>query len=176
MTSMAEIRLRHIVEQSAVALTDTDGRFHRSTLTDAVREQLAREDLDPQVRAAALDKLAQSLVTGFGEHRNPRRRRTGTLFHPQDIVKLGTGVWVWMNRATDSDLLEWSRLSRRNRARVDLADAEVQDYVDQRIDAFRAHRDVIYLGDLERVVFGWTKDEAPPTPGHPTTPSSQHTT
>jgi hypothetical protein len=150
-TTTADIRLRHIVEQRAAALTDADGRFHKRHLTDAVREQLAREDLDPHIKAAALDKLAQSLVTGFGEHRNPRRRRTGTLFHPQDLVKLGTGTWVWMDRATDSDLLEWSRLSRRNRARID---------VDQRIDAFRAHADVIYLGDLERVVFGWAETHA----------------
>ncbi|MGW2046213.1 hypothetical protein ACWCPF_13665 [Streptomyces sp. NPDC001858] len=74
-------------------------------------------------------------------------------------MKPGTGVWVWMERATDSDLLEWSRLSRRNRARVDMADFEVQDYVDQRIDAFRAHGDVVYLGDLERMVFGWAEDD-----------------
>ncbi|MFP8959203.1 hypothetical protein ACLIYP_01330 [Streptomyces nanhaiensis] len=168
MTTTADARLRYIVEQSAVALTDADGRFHKRHLTDAVREQLAREDLDPHIKDAALDKLAQSLVTGFGEHRNPRRRRTGTLFDPQDIVKLGTGIWVWMDRATDSDLLEWSRLSRRNRARVDLADSEVQDYVDQRIDAFRAHTDVIYLGDLERVVFGWAENHA----DHVDTPSS----
>ncbi|MFJ7423372.1 hypothetical protein ACIQXD_32920 [Streptomyces uncialis] len=124
MTSTADSRLQRIVEQSAEALTDADGRFHKRRLTDAVREQLTREDLDPRIRAAALDRLAQSLVTGFGEHRNPRRRRTGALFHPRDLVKLGTGVWVWMDRATDSDLLEWSRLSRRNRARVDLADTE----------------------------------------------------
>ncbi|AIA06660.1 hypothetical protein SAZ_32825 [Streptomyces noursei ZPM] len=168
MTGPADIRLRSIVEQSAVNLTDEAGRFNKCHLTEAVRDQLAREDLDPHIKAAALDKLAQSLVTGFGEHRNPRRRRTGTLFHPQDIVKLGTGIWVWMDRATDSDLLEWSRLSRRNRARVDLADSEVQDYVDQRIDAFRAHADVVYLGDLERVVFGWDRNDAePPEPAGP---------
>ncbi|MFB6601334.1 hypothetical protein ACFCXR_15625 [Streptomyces noursei] len=168
MTAPADIRLRSIVEQSAVNLTDDAGRFHKRHLTEAVRDQLAREDLDPHIKAAALDKLAQSLVTGFGEHRNPRRRRTGTLFHPQDVVKLGTGIWVWMDRATDSDLLEWSRLSRRNRARVDLADSEVQDYVDQRIDAFRAHADVVYLGDLERVVFGWDRNDAePPEPAGP---------
>ncbi|MFJ9900723.1 hypothetical protein ACIQPR_46105 [Streptomyces sp. NPDC091280] len=154
----ADVRLRYIVEQSAVALTSVEGRFQKRMLTDAVREELSREDLEPHIKAAALDKLAQSLVTGFGEHRNPRRRRTGTLFHPQDVVKLGTGTWVWMDRATDSDLLEWSRLSRRNRARVDLADIELQDYVDQRIDAFRSHADVVYLGDLERVVFGWAED------------------
>lgn len=71
MTTTAEMRLRHIVEQTALKLTDADGRFHKRQLTDAVREQIAREDLDPHVKAAALDKLAQSLVTGFGEQRNP---------------------------------------------------------------------------------------------------------
>ncbi|AZK97048.1 MULTISPECIES: hypothetical protein [Streptomyces] len=79
-------------------------------------------------------------------------------------MKLGTGVWVWMDRATDSDLLEWSRLSRRNRSRVDRADDEVQDYVDQRIDAFRTHTGIVHLGDLERSAFGWT-DHEPEEPG-----------
>ncbi|MBT2509223.1 hypothetical protein J7I98_25740 [Streptomyces sp. ISL-98] len=158
MTTTADLRLQHIVEKTAVALTDTAGRFHKRHLTDAVREQLTREDLDPHIKAAALDKLAQSLVTGFGEHRNPRRRRTNGLFHPQDVIKLGNGIWIWMARATDSDLLEWRRLSRKNRVRVDLADNEVQDYTDERLDAFRAHTDVLYLEDLERVVFGWAED------------------
>ena len=158
MTATAEIRLQHLVEQSAVALTDATGRFHKRRLTDAVREQLVREDLDPHIRAAALDRLAQSLVTGFGEQRNPRRRRTGRLFHPQDVIKLGNGIWVWMDRATDSDVLEWRRLSRKNRARVDLADNEIQDYTDDVRDAFRTHTDLVHLGDLERAFFGWSED------------------
>ncbi|WUH90362.1 hypothetical protein OG900_09775 [Streptomyces sp. NBC_00433] len=158
MTTTADLRLRQIVEQTALALTDAEGRFHKRHLTDAVREQLAHADLDPHVHAAALDKLAESLVTGFGEHRNPRRRRTGTLFHPRDIVKLGNGTWVWMDRATDSDLLAWSRLSRRNRSRTDAADNEVQDYIDQRIDAFRSHPGLELLGDLERIVFGYVNE------------------
>ncbi|MDX2825945.1 hypothetical protein PV416_33965 [Streptomyces ipomoeae] len=159
MTTTAEMRLRHIVEQTALKLTDADGRFHKRQLTDAVREQIAREDLDPHVKAAALDKLAQSLVTGFGEQRNPRRHsRTGRFFHPEYVLKLGNGVWVWMNRATDSDVVQWRRLSRNNRTRVDQADNEIQDYADEVLDAFRAHRDVVYLGDLERMVFGWTED------------------
>ncbi|MVO90285.1 hypothetical protein GPA10_37440 [Streptomyces sp. p1417] len=88
----------------------------------------------------------------------PARRPAGTLFHPTDIVKLGNGIWVWMARATDSDLLEWKRLSRRNRAHVDNADNEVQDYTDERLDAFRTHQDVLYLLDLERVAFGWSEE------------------
>ncbi|MFF2567295.1 hypothetical protein [Streptomyces sp. NPDC058084] len=160
MTTTSDLRLQHIVEKTALALTDTAGRFHKRQLIDAVREQLTADDLDPHLRAAALDKLAQSLVTGFGEQRNPRRRRSNSLFHPQDVIKLGNGIWVWMARATDSDLLEWRRLSRKNRVRVDMADNEVQDYTDERLDAFRAHGDVFYLEDLERAAFGWTEDHA----------------
>jgi hypothetical protein len=159
-TSAADLRLQQIVEQSAVALTDATGRFHKRHLTDAVRDQLALEDLDPHIKATALDKLAQSLVTGFGEQRNPRRRRTNRLFHPQYVIKLGNGIWVWMARATDSDIVEWRRLSRKNRARVELADNEVQDYADEVLAAFRAHTDIVYLEDLERAVFGWTEDPA----------------
>ncbi|MFF2189687.1 hypothetical protein [Streptomyces sp. NPDC058155] len=62
-----------------------------------------------------------------------------------------------MDRATDSDVLQWSRLSRRNRARVDEADSEIQDYADLRADAFRAYPDIVYLGELERVAFDWTE-------------------
>lgn len=63
-------------------------------------------------------------------------------------------MWVRMDRATVSDLLAWSLLSRRNRSRTDLADKEVQDYIDQRIDAFRSHPGLEFLGDLERIAFG----------------------
>jgi hypothetical protein len=57
---------------------------------------------------------------------------------------------------------------RFHKRRLIDADAQVQDYVDQRIDAFRTHTDVLYLGDLERGVFGWTEDPtAPPESGSP---------
>ncbi|KUO04601.1 hypothetical protein [Streptomyces caeruleatus] len=160
MTTPADIRLRHIVEQCAVALTDADGRFRKNDLIEAVLEHLAREDLAPDLMVAALSKLAQSAVTGWGEEHNPRRwQSTGRFFHPRSVMKLGNGIWVWMGRSTDSDMVQWRRLSRKNRARVDRADDEVQDYSDEVLDAYRAHRDILCLEDLERVAFGWSEDQ-----------------
>jgi hypothetical protein len=92
-------------------------------------------------------------------------RRTSSLFHPQRTLQLGNGMSVQMDRATDSDLLAWSRLSRRNRSRTDLADNEVQDYIDKRIDAFRRHPGLKFLGDLERIDFGYTSDVNQPAEG-----------
>ncbi|MFF3088683.1 hypothetical protein ACFVRB_27090 [Streptomyces nojiriensis] len=162
MTTSDDLRLQQIVERAADALADTAGRFRKRDLILKVREELADDDLDPHIQSAALTTLAESLVTGFGERRNPRRRRSGGLFHPDDVIKLGNGIWARMRLITDSDLVEWARLSRRNRANVDLADNEMQDYADERLDAFRANRDVIHLIDLERVVFGWSEDQAEP--------------
>jgi hypothetical protein len=56
-------------------------------------------------------------------------------------------------------MVQWRRLSRKNRARVDRADDEVQDYSDEVLDAYRAHRDIVCLEDLERVVFSWSEDQ-----------------
>jgi len=162
-TTPADLRLRRIVEQNAVALTGSDGRFHKSDLTAAVREHLTREDLDPHLMAAALDKLAQSAVTGWGEERNPRRwQNTGRFFHPRSVMKLGNGIRVWMGRSTDSDMVQWSRLSRKNRAHVIRADDKVQDYAHEVIAAYRAHKDIVCLEDLERTVFGWSEDQMAP--------------
>ena len=68
MTTPADIRLRHVVEQCAVALTDADGRFRKNDLIEAVLEHLGREDLAPDLMVAALSKLAQSAVTGWGRN------------------------------------------------------------------------------------------------------------
>ncbi|WP_374777027.1 hypothetical protein OG756_33965 [Streptomyces sp. NBC_01310] len=162
MTTNDDLRLQQLVEQAADALADPAGRFSRRDLVMKVRGELADDDLDPHVQSAALDTLAESLVTGFGERRSPRRRRSGGLFHPDDVIKLGNGIWARMGLIADSDLVEWIRLSRRNRIRVDQADNEKQDYGDERLDAFRTNRDVVRLIDLERTVFGWTEDQAEP--------------
>ncbi|MFG2979403.1 hypothetical protein ACGFYY_41260 [Streptomyces sp. NPDC048331] len=159
MTTNNNSRLQQIVEQAADALADEHGRFRKRDLVIKVRSELADDDLSAYVRAAALDTLAESLVTGFGERRNPRRRRSGGLFHPDDILKLGNGIWARMRLIIDSDMVEWARLSRRNRVSVDHADNEKQDYADERLDAYRANRGIVHLIDLERVVFGWTEDQ-----------------
>lgn len=49
------------------------------------------------------------------------------------------------------------RLSTRNLARVARAEADRQDYVAERLDAFRQHGDLL-LGQLERIVFGYVHD------------------
>lgn len=159
MTNNAELRLRHMVEQTARTVTDPEGRISRRDFVDAVRSELGNDDLDPATQAIALDKLAEKLVTDYGHKHNPRHRGPGTLFHPDDILKLGNGTWVRMARTKDSDLVAWRRLSRKNRTHVDEADNKIQDYSDERLDAFRTTTGFVDLIDLERYVFGWTEDD-----------------
>ncbi|GAA2092120.1 hypothetical protein GCM10009759_17490 [Kitasatospora saccharophila] len=156
MSVTADLRLWQIVEDAAAHVTDEAGRFRRSDLEAELRERLADEDLDVHVRSAAVGKLAGSLVRGFGERRSPKPRRRASMFHPQGILKLGGGVWVWMEHATPTDLLEWGRLSTRNLAKVAVAEADRQDYVAERLDAFRLHSGLTHLGELERAVYGYT--------------------
>lgn len=97
-----------------------------------------------------------------GQSQPAMPRRTSSLFHPRRVLQLGNGMWVRMDRATVSDLLTWSRQSRRNRSRTDLADNDVQDDIDQRIDAFRSHPGLEFLGDLERIIFVSVNDPDQP--------------
>ncbi|GAB7185633.1 hypothetical protein ATKI12_5464 [Kitasatospora sp. Ki12] len=157
MSVTAEVRLWEIVEEAAQAVTDDTGRFRKGDLESEVRQRLSDADLETHVQAAALDKLAHGLVRGWGERRSPNPRRRSGMFHPHGILKLGSGIWVWMELATPTDLLEWGRLSTRNLARVARAEADRQDYVAERLDAFRIH-DGLLLGQLERIVFGYVHD------------------
>ncbi|WP_328486031.1 hypothetical protein [Streptomyces zaomyceticus] len=160
MTSESELRLRHMVEQTSRTVSDPEGRINKRNFVDAVRSELGDGDLDPATQAIALDKLAEKLVTDYGDRHNPRPRGPGTLFHPDDILKLGNGIWVRMARAKDFDLVAWRRLSRKNRTHVDEADNKIHDYSDERLDAFRTTTGIVDLIDLERFVFGWTEEEA----------------
>ncbi|MFD7730466.1 hypothetical protein ACFV6F_08785 [Kitasatospora phosalacinea] len=162
MSVTADLRLWQIVDDAAAHVTDEAGRFRRSDLEAELRERLADEDLDLHVRSAAVGKLAGSLVRGFGERRSPKPRRRASMFHPQGILKLGSGVWVWMEHATPTDLLEWGRLSTRNLAKVAVAEADRQDYVAERLDAFRLHSSLTHLGELERAVYGYTSPDPDP--------------
>ncbi|MFF2041838.1 hypothetical protein ACFVVX_15525 [Kitasatospora sp. NPDC058170] len=157
MNADAELPLWEIVDEAAHAVTDESGRFRKGDLETEVRQRLAATDLEAHVQAAALDKLVHGLVRGWGERRSPNPRRKSGMFHPEGVLKLGSGVWVWMNLATPTDLLEWGRLSTRNLARVARAEADRQDYVAERLDAFRQHGDLL-LGQLERIVFGYVHD------------------
>lgn len=104
----------------------------------------------------------QGLVRGFGERRSPKLRQTSSMFHPRRILKLGNGIWVWMDRATVTDLLEWGRQSTKNVTRVKTADADRQSYVNERVDAFRDHAGLTLLGELERIVFGYADNPGTP--------------
>ncbi|MEU9074578.1 hypothetical protein AB0D22_07830 [Kitasatospora sp. NPDC048538] len=157
MSAIAEVRLWEIVEEAARTVTDETGRFRKGDLESEVRKRLSGADLEAHVQAAALDKLAHGLVRGFGERRSPNPRRRSGMFHPRGILKLGSGIWVWMELATPTDLLEWGRLSTRNLARVARAEADRQDYVAERLDAFRLHNGLL-LGQLEQIVFGYIHD------------------
>ncbi|KQV20951.1 MULTISPECIES: hypothetical protein [unclassified Kitasatospora] len=154
MSKTAEIRLQEIVEDAARTVTDDTGRFHKTDFESEVRKRLSADDLEVHIQAEALDKLAHGLVRGFGERRSPNPRRRSGMFHPQGILKLGSGKWVWMESATPTDLLEWGRLASQNLARVAQAETIRQDYVAERLDAFRLHSDLL-LGELERIVFGY---------------------
>ncbi|MEE4544013.1 hypothetical protein V2S66_18805 [Streptomyces sp. V4-01] len=94
-------------------------------------------------------------------------QRTPSLFHPRRTLQFGGGMSVRMDRATDTDLLAWSLLSRRYSSRTGLADNDVLDYIDQRIDAFRDHPGIVLLGDLERTVFGYADDPDQPIDAEP---------
>ncbi|MFD5765361.1 hypothetical protein ACFWIN_06015 [Streptomyces sp. NPDC127049] len=163
MIDSVDLRLQHMVEQTADKVTDPAGRLNKRELVAAVRRELGNDDLDPDTRSLALDRLAEKLVTEFGDRHNPRPRAGDSLFYPDDILKLGNGVWVRMARAKDFDLVAWQRLSRKNRTRVDEADNKIYNYTEARLEAFRATTDDLDLIDVERYSFGWSEDDATET-------------
>lgn len=161
MTSATESRLWHIVEEAAASVTDETGRFRKGEFTGALHASLTHDNLDPAVRDLVTVKSIQSLVRGFGERRSPKPRRRDGMFHPRGILKLGNGIWVWMEQATPTDLLEWGRLSTKNLVRVASAEFDRQGYVTERLNAFRVRPGLIHLGELERTVFGYLDGQEP---------------
>lgn len=158
----ADARLWELVEEAAKAVTDElTGRFDNKTLIDELRERLADEDLMEHVRSVGMDRLARSLADGFVKRRNPKPGKPSGMFHPGAILPLGFGKRIWMEYATDRDLIEWARQSTKNLARVAAAEGSRQEYVADRLEAFQAHRDWL-LGRIEREVFGYVAVEDPP--------------
>lgn len=157
--STADARLWEMIEGAALAVTDeSTGRFEKKEFVAELRDRLGDEDVMEHIRAVTLDKLAESLARGFGERRSPKPGRRAGMFHPQGILKLGDGKWIWMEYATDRDLIEWGRLSTRNLARVAIAEGGRQRYVAERLEAFEDHRGW-KLGRIEREVFGFIETE-----------------
>lgn len=160
--SIDDARLWEMVEETARAVTDDDsGRFEEKAFVDALRQRLGEDDLKEHVRAAALDRLARTLATGFVRSRSPKPGKPEGMFDPSAVLKLGRGLRVWMEKATAYDLILWGRLSSQNVTKVVAADASRQEYVSDRIEAFLDHPGWL-LGRLERTVFGYEETTEPP--------------
>lgn len=160
--STADARLWELVTQAARHVTDeVTGRFDNKALVDELRGRLTDKDLMAHVREVSIDRLAKSLADGFVKKRNPKPGNPAGLFHPEAILPLGKGKRIWMEYATDKDLIEWARQSTRNLAQVASAEGARQKYVSERLDAFRMHREW-KLGRIEREVFGYVDVEEPP--------------
>lgn len=148
-------RLWEVIEEAALAVTDSStGRFHNKEFVEEIRIRLERGDVAPQLRQVITGRLAEELARGFVKARNPRHRRQGTLFDPGAILPLGDGKRVWMKDATETDLIDWARLSSRNLARVAEAEGAKQTYAAERLEVWRGHRGW-RLERLEREVFGY---------------------
>jgi hypothetical protein len=157
--STAEARVWEIVGQAARAVTDDSGKFTNKEFVEELTLQLASVDEQaPHVRHATIEMTAKSLAARYVSQRNPRPRKQGTLFHPRAILPLGDGNRIWMEQATDSDLIQWARLSTANLSRVALAEGSRQGYVADRLASMRDHPGWT-LGRVEREVFGWVATE-----------------
>ncbi|MCW8379810.1 hypothetical protein [Streptomyces justiciae] len=143
--------LRKIALEAAEEVTTDIGRIHTDELYEAICERLRRH---PELLDAAVAKCAAGMTRDLGERRSPRRhRKTGGLYHPDSILRLGGGIWVWMKDATPTDTTQWGRLSSRNTVQIITAEAERQRYIIDRMDAFREHPAFQRLAPLEEAVF-----------------------
>jgi hypothetical protein len=151
--------LRELSEQATANVTQPNGRLH---VGDAETELFRLVDLDPR-----RDELHKALLSGgckgeirkFGERHRPKRDKDGRfIYSPRDIWKLGDGLWVWAAMATPVDGIAAARQSARNRGQIDSADDQFQQYMTQRLDAFRLSPNIATFGDLERIHFGYTED------------------
>ncbi|MEN8654406.1 hypothetical protein ABCR94_28365 [Streptomyces sp. 21So2-11] len=143
--------LRRIALEAAEQVTTDIGRIHTADFQAALSGRL-REN--KELYDAAIYKATQAMMRDFGERRSPRRHhKTGGLYHPGSVLKLGNGIWMWMKDATPTDMTQWARLSSRNTVRVISAEAEKQQYALDRTDAFRENPSCERLSQLEEVVF-----------------------
>ncbi|MCX5278348.1 MULTISPECIES: hypothetical protein [Streptomyces] len=152
----ADPHLRQLALEAAQHVTTDAGRMHKDDVLDDLCARIReREDLN----GAVLRKAAQALMRDLGERRSPRRnRRTGGLYHPESIMKLGNGIWVWMKHTTQTDMSQWGVICARNTIRTMTAGADNQQYVYERTDAFRANPGITTLHPLELSVFHYRQD------------------
>ncbi|MPZ66194.1 MAG: hypothetical protein GEU83_11995 [Pseudonocardiaceae bacterium] len=158
--NMAEARIWEMVEHAAKAVTDNTGQFEKKGHIDEIKARLTGDELPPHVYHATLDLQAKNLAERFVSRRNPRPGKKNGMFHPSAILPLGDGKRVWMEYATDTDLIEWARLATKNLARVAAAEGARQSYVADRLEAMR-DRPGWTLGRIERDVYGYIEAEPP---------------
>ncbi|MFI5744239.1 hypothetical protein ACIA9I_38530 [Streptomyces anulatus] len=153
---MSTVALRSLVLEVARRITTDCGRIHTDELQSELAKELAEhENLLPM----ALAKGCQGLIRDMGDRHSPRRRRTtGGLYHPDAVLKLGNGIWVWMKDATPTDITQWGRICSRNAIRILTSEAETQQYIADRTDAFRSHPGYERLAPLEEAVFHYQQD------------------
>ncbi|MFG2924231.1 hypothetical protein ACGFYA_22340 [Streptomyces sp. NPDC048305] len=149
-------QLRQLALEAAQHVTTDAGRMHKDDFLDDLCARIhERADLE----GAVLKKAAQGLMRDLGERRSPRRnKRTGGMYHPESIIKLGNGIWVWMKHTTPTDMTQWGLISSRNTVRTITAAADTQQYIHERTDAFRSHPGISSLHPLEEAVFHYQQD------------------
>ncbi|MCZ4101293.1 MULTISPECIES: hypothetical protein [unclassified Streptomyces] len=118
--------LRKLALEAAEEVTDANGRINLAEFHAALDGRIRQV---PELYDGAMYKATQSVARDFAERRSPRRhRKTGGLYHPKSIFRLGRGIWVWMKDATPTDTTQWASVSSRNTVRVIAAEAEKQQY------------------------------------------------
>lgn len=153
MKRISDPKLRQLALDAAHEATTDIGRMHTNDMLDILCGKL---DKHPDLHSVLLRKAAQGALRDLGERRSPRRNRiTGGLYHPDSIMKLGHGVWVWMKDATFTDMTAWGRVAAQNTIRTITADGAKQKYVFERTDAFRQNPTFERLAPLEAAVFDY---------------------
>lgn len=143
--------LRKLALTAAEQVTTDIGRIHTTEFHAALSELLRQNE---HLSDAIIYKASQGMIRDFGERRSPRRhRKTGGLYHPMSVVRLGNGIWVWMKDATHADTAQWALIDARNTGRVVSAGREKQTYAHVRTDAFRENPSCERLSQLEENVF-----------------------
>lgn len=157
-------RIYEIVEAAAQAVTDENGVFYQKALADEVKARLAAKELPPHLREHAADMGVAQLAAQFVRNRTPKKRDDGKLFDPCAILPLGgedsAVKRVWMDKATDEDLMAWGAQDAANLSKVAAASAVKQAYIAERVREMRDHQ-IRTLGRLERDVHNWAEDDMP---------------
>jgi hypothetical protein len=157
--STHEVRIWELVEQAARAATDEDGRFSGKRHKDELAHLLSTVDF-PQVRDVQLDLSARKLVESFARRRNPRTRNgqsaIPSLYDDGFLLVLEDGMRVWMEDATQQDLILWGNRTAEKTAKHLEAQRQREQYIEARLTVWRGRPDIEKLGKLERHFFGYS--------------------